>query len=150
MKYKVGDKVKIKCKINWAEVEPNDVVEIIEAEGVSGSYPYNVKTKLDYKVWVEEKDLEPIKNIIEVNGKKYEECSYEEYVKADSVLFTSDRVNPIYYKEVKEEFKTDLTGASVVEEELNGEKLLCIGGSFRVRPDDMERVLKEYKEYLKR
>ena len=146
MKYKVGDKLKMKSKVDWAEVEYNDVVEVIEVEGVSGNSPYSVESKLGYRIWVEEEDLEPLTNIIEVNGKKYEQCSEDEWYNVD---YRRRRIEHRYYKEVKEEFRVDLTGASVVEEELNGEKLLCIGGSFRVRPDDMERVLKEYKEYLK-
>ena len=149
MKYKVDDKVRVTSKEGGHGFEVNDVVKV----GHAGFYgpPYKCYNNSGEWWWLNDNNIEPLINTIEVNGKKYEECTYSEWMDSDQALrIDIDSETAILYKAVKEEFKTNMTGVSVVEIETNGEKMLYISDGFRVRPDDIERVLKEYKEYLKR
>ena len=145
MKYKVGDKLKMKSKVDWAEVEYNDMVEVIEVEGVTGNSPYSVESKLGYRIWVEEEDLEPLTNIIEVSGKKYEECSEGVYNDQKNTICIEASGEFTFYKKVKEEFKTTICEFDVKEV---GRNILQVGCSKFV-VSQIENLLEEYKEYLK-
>lgn len=90
-----------------------------------------------------------MKEIIEVKGKKYEECSYDEWAANKEWLSIITNRGTTYYKEVKEEFKSDLDGY-LVTIDIDGDFKIGTREPLFIDPKKLENLLKEYKEYLKR
>jgi len=141
MKYKVGDKLKVVGNRNHHKFEIGQIVTIGE---IDRGY-YKCYGELGECWMLLEKDLEPITNTIEVNGKKYEECNYDVYLESKDNLCIEVDGNRTYYNEIKEEFKTTIHGFIVKEIKHN---ILQIGCS-KFSVSQIENLLNEYKEYLK-
>ena len=90
---------------------------------------------------VDHKEKDEMKKTIEVNGKTYEECTFDEYFKHTHTLKIAGDTRE-YYKE-KKEFKSWISGHDVIEHS-NG--ILEIGCTVVV-VEHIERLLKEYKEF---